>query len=71
MGCSKQKENNGTTITVEMNDNEVAPTACRLVDSLTESTQIVYDDHCTAVNYTIVHSTLNYLKWCELFIKAN
>ena len=52
-----------------MNKNEVLPTACRLANSLIEATQIVYN-HCTAVNYTTVHSTLSYLKWCELLVRV-
>ena len=63
------KEDDGTKVTVEMNKNEVPPTACRLANLLVEATQIVYN-HCTAVNYTIVHSTLSYLKWCELLVRV-
>ena len=65
------KKGNGTKITIAMNDNEVPPTACRLGNSLSEATQIVYDDQYTAVYYTIVHSTLSYLKWCELLVKIH
>ena len=61
---------NGTKITVVMNDNEVPPTSCKLGNTLSEATQLVYDGHCTAVYYTIVHSTLSYMTWCELFVKV-
>ena len=56
---------NGITVTVEV--NEVSPTACKLAVP-TEISQTVYN-HCTIVNYTIVHSALSYLKWCELFVR--
>ena len=54
------KKVNGTKITIAMNENEVPPTACRLSNSLTEATQIIHDDQCTTVYYTILHSTLSY-----------
>ena len=63
------KDENGTIITVEMNDNEVAPTACKLATP-TEATRAIHE-HCTTVNYTILHSSLNYLKWCELFVRIH
>ena len=62
---------NVTKVTVKMNDNEVSPTACRLGNLLSEATQMVYDDQCTTVYYTIVHSTMSYLKWCELFVTVD
>jgi len=59
---------NGTTVIIQMNDNEVPQTACKLVEAK-EASQIIYS-HCTIVNFTIVHSRLDYLKWCELFVKV-
>ena len=62
------EENYGKIVTVEMNDKRISPTACKLANPSTEGAQIVDYDKCTSVNYTIVHNTLSYLKWCELFV---
>ena len=62
-------DENGTIITVEMNNNEVAPTACKLATPF-EATWVIHG-HCTTVNHTILHSSLSYLKWCEFFVRIN
>ena len=62
------EESYGKIVTVEMNDKRTSPTACKLANPAAEGAQIVDYDKCTSVNYTIVHSTLSYLKWCELFV---
>ena len=54
-------------ITVEMNDNILPPTACK-VAKMSELVQQIYYDSCTTINFTIVHNGLSYLQWCELFI---
>jgi len=59
---------NGTNVTIQMNDNEVPPTACKLAEAK-EASQIIYN-HCMIIKYTIVHSRLDYLKWCELLVKV-
>ena len=55
-------------LTVEINDDVLSPTACK-VARVSEVIQKVYYYHCTLINFTIVHNGLNYLQWCELFIK--
>lgn len=68
--AKKEKFNSKyTTIAVEMNEEKVPPTACRLA-KLTEVTREIHN-HCTAVNYIIMHNTLSNLKWCELFISVH
>ena len=64
------EKNYGKIVTVEMNDKRTSPTACKLANPATEGAQIVDYDKCTSVKYTIVHNTLSYLKWCELFVKV-
>ena len=54
-------------ITVEINDDILPPTACK-VGKVNELVHQIYYSSCTTVNFTIVHNGLRYLQWCELFI---
>ena len=54
-------------ITVQMNDDVLSPTACK-VAKVSELVQQIYYTSCTTINFTIVHNGLSYLQWCELFI---
>ena len=59
-------ESSSAVITVELNDNILPPTACKLAKAM-EVSQTVYN-YCTPINYTVVHNKMGYLQWCELFI---
>ena len=54
-------------ITVEINDDVLPPTACK-VAKVSELVHQIYYASCTTINFTIVHNGLSYLPWCELFI---
>ena len=54
-------------ITVELNDDILPPTACK-VAKVNELVHQIYYSSCTTINFTIVHNGLRYLQWCELFI---
>ena len=54
-------------ITIEINDDILPPTACK-VAKVNELVHQIYFSSCTTINFTIVHSGLRYLQWCELFI---
>ena len=54
-------------ITVEINDDILPPTACKL-GKVNELVHQIYYSSCTTINFTIVHNGLRYLQWCELFI---
>ena len=53
-------------ITVEINDDVLPPTACKVA----KVSELVYKIYysCTTINFTIIHNGLSYLQWCELFI---
>ena len=55
-------------IIVEINDDVLPPTACKLA----QVSELIHkvSTYCTVINFTIVHNGLNYLHWCELFIKT-
>ena len=55
-------------ITIEINGDVLPPTACK-VAKVSELAQQINYTSCTTINFTIVHNGLNYLQWCELFIK--
>ena len=54
--------------TVEINDNILPPSACK-VAKVNELIHKIYYTSCSVINLTIVHNGLSYLQWCELFIK--
>ena len=54
-------------IMVEINDDILPPTACK-VGKVNELVHQIYYSSCTTINFTIVHNGLRYLQWCELFI---
>ena len=54
-------------ITVEMNDDILPPSACK-VAKVNELLHKVYYTSCSVINFTIVHNGLSNLQWCELFI---
>ena len=54
-------------ITVEINDDILPPTACK-VAKVNELVHQIYYSSCSIINFTIVHNGLWYLHWCELFI---
>ena len=54
-------------ITIEINDNVLPLTACK-VAKVSEIIQKVHYSSCTVINLTVVHNGLSYLRWCELFI---
>ena len=61
-------------ITVEINDDILPPTACK-VAKVNELVHQIYYSSCTTINFTVVHinftvvhNGLRYLQWCELFI---
>ena len=54
-------------IMIEINDDILPPTACK-VAKVNELIHQMYYSSCTTVNFTIVHNGLRYLQWCELFI---
>ena len=56
-------------IAVEINDDVLPPTACRLAE-VSELIHKIYYSSCTVMNFTIIHNGLSYLQWCELFIKV-
>ena len=54
-------------LTVEINDDVLPSTACKLA-KVSELIHEIYYSSCTVINFTIVHNGLSYLQWCELFI---
>ena len=54
--------------TVEINDNILPPSACK-VAKVNELIHKIYYTSCSVFNFTIVNNGLSYLQWCELFIK--
>ena len=59
-------ESSIAVIRVELNDNILPLTACKLT-KMAEVAQIIYN-YCTPIDYTVIHNKLGYLEWCELFI---
>ena len=55
-------------ITIEINDDILPPTACK-VAKVSEMAQQINYTSCTTINLTIVHNGLSHLQWCELFIR--
>ena len=58
---------NNHVITVELNDDILPPTACKVAEVNELIHQISYSS-CTTTNFTIVDNGLRSLQWCELFI---
>ena len=54
-------------ITVEINDNVLPSTACKMA-GVSELVHQIYYSSCTNISFTIVHNGLRYLQWCEIFI---
>ena len=54
--------------TVEINDNVLPPTACK-VAKVNELIHRIYVASCSIINFTIVRNELSYLQWCKLFLK--
>ena len=58
-----------TFLTVGIYDGALPPTACKLA-KVNKVIHKIYYTSCTVVtNFTIAHSGLRYLQWCELFIQ--
>ena len=55
-------------ITIEINDDVLPPTACK-VAKVSEMAQQINYTSCATINLTIVHNGLSHLQWCELFIR--
>ena len=58
---------NNYIFTVEINDDVLQPTACKIA-KINELIQQIHYNSCTAINFTIVHNGVSNLQWCELFI---
>ena len=59
---------NSVIIAVEINDDVLPPTACKLAE-VSELIHKIYYSSCTIMNFTVVYNGPSYLQWCELFIK--